>query len=248
MELWATEHVAALIVTTVAAVVLVAGARRPDAAWVAPAARLLALCLLAAFVTEQLTYALRGTWSARVNLPLQLTDAVTLVAAAALWRPQAALLVELLYFWALSASLQALITPDLGETFPDVLFFTYFTTHAGAVLAACLLVFGCRRLPRPGAVWRVYALTACFAALAGVATLVTGGNYMFLRRKPVHGSLLDELGPWPWYILAGAALGLLLFLALDALARWPVRAMPRGPQDGQGGRSGGPTAHGTLGP
>ena len=27
------------------------------------------------------------------------------------------------------------------------------------------------------------------------------------------------MGPWPWYILAAAALGLVIFLALDALAR-----------------------------
>ena len=213
MELWAPEHLAALAVTAGGAVLL---ARRCHGARVA---RILALCILAAFVAEQLTYALRGDWSLRVNLPFQLTDVVTLVAVAALWRPQAALLVELLYFWAFSASLQALVTPDLGQPFPDVLYFTYFVTHAGAVLAACLLVLGCRRLPRPGAVWRVYGLTAGFAGLAAVATVATGGNYMFLRRKPVPRSLLDVMGPWPWYILAAAALGLVIFLLLDALAR-----------------------------
>ena len=213
MELWAGEHIAALAVTTAGAILLARGC--PPAGL----ARALAVCILAAFVTEQLTYALRGDWTPRVNLPLQLTDAVTLVAAAALWRPQTVLLVELLYFWAFSATLQALVTPDLGRPFPDVLYFTYFATHAGALLAACLLVLGCRRLPRPGAVWRVYGLTAVFAGLAAVATLATGGNYMFLRRKPVHGSLLDVMGPWPWYILAAAALGLVIFLALDALAR-----------------------------
>ena len=64
----------------------------------------------------------------------------------ALWtrRP---LLVEILYFWALTASLQAVITPDLNQTFPSVFYFTYFVTHCGAVVAACLLVFG---LPRSG--------------------------------------------------------------------------------------------------
>jgi hypothetical integral membrane protein (TIGR02206 family) len=219
MQQFSGEHIAALIATAVGAGLLVTGARRHGDAWAVPVARGLAALILAAYLVEHLTYALRGTWTTRVNLPLQLTDAVTLISVAALWRPQAALLVELVYFWALSASLQAVLTPDLGQTLPDVLYFTYFATHSGAILAACLLVLGCRHLPRPRAVWRVYGITAAFAALAAIGTALTGGNYMFLRHKPTRGSLLDLTGPWPWYILAGAALGLAMFLALEALAR-----------------------------
>ena len=219
MEQWSDEHIAALVATAVGAALLVAVARRRGDAWAVPLGRGLAVAILAGYLCEQLTYALRGEWTAEVNLPLHLTDAVTFASIAALWRPDSPLLVELVYFWALSASLQAVLTPDLGETFPDVLFFTYFVTHSGAVAAACLLVFGARRVPRPDAVWRVYALTAAFAALAAVGTLLTGGNYMFLRRKPAHGSLLDLMGPWPLYILVAAALGLVMFVALAALAR-----------------------------
>jgi hypothetical integral membrane protein (TIGR02206 family) len=223
VEHWSGEHLAAIAATAIAAALLVAGARRGGDAFAVPVGRVLALVILGGFVCEQLTYALRGTWTAEVNLPLQLTDAVTLAAVAALWRPDTALLVELVYFWALSASLQAVVTPDLGHAFPDVLFFTYFATHSGAIAAAFLLVFGTRRAPRPGALRRVYALTAAFAALAAAGTLITGGNYMFLRRKPARGSLLDVLGPWPVYILAAAALALVLFLALAALARAQAR-------------------------
>jgi hypothetical integral membrane protein (TIGR02206 family) len=218
VETWSPAHVAAIAATALAAALLVAGARRGGDRFAVPAGRALALLLLAAFGGEQLTYALRGDWSPRVNLPFQLTDAVTIVAAAALWR-RAQPLVELTYFWALSASLQAVLTPDLGEDFPDLLYFTYFAAHSGAVAAACLLVFGELRAPRPGAVARAYAITAAFAVCAGVATLATGGNYMFLRRKPAHGSLLDLMGPWPLYIAAAAVLALVLFAALAALAR-----------------------------
>ena len=165
---------------------------------------------------------MRGEWSAEVNLPFQLSDAVTFVAIAALWRPRP-LPVELLYFWAFSASLQAVATPDLRQSFPDVLWFTYYATHGGAILAACLLVFAEKRWPRPGAWRRVYLITLGFAAVAAVATIATGGNYMFLRRKPARDSLLDLMGPWPVYIAGAAALGLALFAALDALAKWTRR-------------------------
>jgi hypothetical integral membrane protein (TIGR02206 family) len=218
VEQWSDEHIAALVATAVVAALLVAGARRWGDSWSFPVGRGLAVVILAGFICEQLTYAVRGDWTAEINLPLQLTDAVALASVAALWRPDLQLLVELVYFWALTASLQAVLTPDLGEPFPDLLFFTYFATHSGAVAAACLLVFGARRLPRPDAVWRVYAITVAFAGVAAVATLITGGNYMFLRRKPAHSSLLDLMGPWPIYILLAAALGLLMFLALAALA------------------------------
>jgi hypothetical integral membrane protein (TIGR02206 family) len=219
---FSAEHIAALIATALAAVLLAAAARRSREGIALAIARGLALLIAAAFVAEQVTYAARGTWSVRINLPLQLTDAVTLVSIVALWRPRAGLAAELVYFWAFSATLQALLTPDLRQSFPDLLYFTYFATHGGALAAACLLVVGLGHRPRPGAVRRVYAATAAFACLAALGTVLTGGNYMFLRRKPVGGSLLDVMGPWPWYILAAAAVALVMFLVLDALAR-PAR-------------------------
>ena len=218
MRQFSGEHIAALIVTAVAATGAVWAPRRHAGPWVARLTRGLAVLLLVAYVAEYVANVARGTWSARYSLPLQLTDAVTLISVVALWRPRP-LLVELVYFWALTASLQAVLTPDLNEAFPSLFYFTYFTTHSGAVVAACLLVFGLGRRPRPGAAWRVYALTAAFAAVAGGADLLTGGNYMFLRHKPEESSLLNLMGPWPWYIVSGAAFGLAVFLALAALAR-----------------------------
>ena len=212
------EHLAALAATVALSAVLVAGARRSGPAFSRPARLALGAAILAGFVAEQVAYAERGEWSARVNLPFQLSDAVTLVSVAALWRPRPAL-VELVYYWAFAATLQALVTPDLRQAYPDVLYFTYFTTHGGALAAACLLVIGERRLPRSGSAIRSFGLTAAFAAAAALATLATGGNYLFLRRKPAGGSLLDAMGPWPVYIAAAAALGLALFLALEAAAR-----------------------------
>ena len=223
VETWSAEHLAALAAAAAAAALLVGIARRGGDR---RAGRALAVVIAAAYVVEQLSYALAGDWSAQLNLPLHLTDAVTFASVAALWRPDISWLVERVYFWPLSASLQAVLTPDLGHGFPDVRFFTYFATHAGAIAAALLLVVGARRLPRPGAVRRVYAATAAFALLAAAGTVITGGNYMYLRHKPAHDSLLDVMGPWPVYIAAGAALALAIFVALDLIAR-PARGPTR---------------------
>ncbi len=210
------EHLAALGVLAVAAGLSVWLARRGrDRATVA-LSRTVALVILAGWIGEQVADVVEGIWSVKFTLPLQLTDVVSLTAVAALWRPRP-LLVELTYFWALTASLQATLTPDLARTFPSVFYFTYFAYHCGAIVAACLLVFGRRMYPRPGAPVRVFAATLVVAAVAGGADLVTGGNYMYLRQKPAHSSLLDLMARWPWYIVETAIVGLAMLVALQAL-------------------------------
>jgi len=215
-----------------AAVLGVWAARRHPGRWVEPAARVLALLILAAWAGEYVADVILGIWSVKYDLPLQLTDAVSLVTVAALWSvargaPRARL-VELVYFWGLTASLQAVLTPDLAYNFPSVFYFTYFGYHVGAVLAALVLVFGLRMYPGPGAVARVYAASLAWTALAGAGDLITGGNYMYLRYKPVHSSLLSLMGRWPWYIVETMVLALVMLLALWAIANGVHRLAQRG--------------------
>jgi hypothetical integral membrane protein (TIGR02206 family) len=210
-------HLAALAVLVLAAVLAVVAPRRWPGPWVRFASWALAAAIFVGWVGENVAEVVEGIWTVQYSLPLQLTDAVSLSAILALTlRKQ--LLVELVYFWTFSASIQAVLTPDVSNTFPNVLYFTYFLYHVGSVLAAFLLVFGCRIYPRRGAALRVYAITLAFAVVAGTGDVITGGNYMYLRTKPIHRSLLNVMGPWPLYIVAGAALGLVIFLALAAIA------------------------------
>ncbi|HEX4011045.1 MAG TPA: TIGR02206 family membrane protein [Solirubrobacteraceae bacterium] len=188
-----------------------------------------AAVILAAWAGEYVADVANGTWSVKYTLPLQLTDAVSLTAAAALITRRR-LAVELTYFWSLSASLQATLTPDLGRNFPSIYYFTYFGYHIGSIVAGCTLVFGCGLYPRPRAAWQVFGLTLIFAAVAGTADVITGGNYMYLRAKPQHGSLLSALGPWPVYLAGAAAIGLAMLLVLQWLAAVVARHdAPTGP-------------------
>jgi hypothetical integral membrane protein (TIGR02206 family) len=219
VELLDAEHVGAMAATAVAAGVVVPAARR----WPLEVSRGLAVVIGATYLVEHAWFIARGTWSPDFNLPLHLTDVVTVVSVLALWTARP-LLVEFTWFWGLTASLQAVLTPDLGSAdFPELLYWTFFITHAGAVVAALVLVVARRIIPRPGAVKRVFAATVVVAAAAGAANLAAGGNYMWLREKPEAGSLLDFMGPWPWYILSAAALALLLFTLLAA----PFSGRPR---------------------
>ncbi len=219
MRQFSLPHLAALGVLAVGAAASIWAPRRHPGPWLVICARLLALLILAGWAGEYVADAVAGTWSVEYTLPLQLTDAVSLAAILALLTRRVAL-VELAYFWALTASLQAVLTPDLGQTFPSLYYFTYFIYHVGAIVAACLLVFGCRIYPRRWAALRVFAATLAWTAIVGLADVITGGNYMYLSSKPVHNSLLNLLGPWPWYIAGAAAVGLAMLLALQLLTEW----------------------------
>ena len=219
MDLLSAEHVGAVAATAAAAAAAVPAARR----WPVASSRALAVLIGATYVVEHASFVVRGRWALDFNLPLHLTDVVTVVSVLALWTARP-LLVELTWFWALTASLQAVLTPDLGADFPELLYWTFFITHGGAVVAAVLLVVGRGIAPRAGAVGRAFGATLVVAAAAAIANVVTGGNYMWLREKPDSASLLDVMGPWPWYILTAAVLALVLFTLLDL----PFRAARRG--------------------
>jgi hypothetical integral membrane protein (TIGR02206 family) len=159
------------------------------------------------------------------NLPLQLCD-VTLWASALACLTLASPLVEFAYFGGLAGAGMALLTPDLWSPWPSYPAIYFFLAHGGIVLAVSLLVFG-RICPlRAGAVWRAFGMLLGFAAVTGAVNAAAGTNFMYLCRKPKGASLLDSLGPWPNYLLAGAAVALALFWLLWLPVR-PAKLLSR---------------------
>jgi hypothetical integral membrane protein (TIGR02206 family) len=79
--------------------------------------------------------------------------------------------------------------------------------------------------------WRGLAIT--FVAtnlllpLIWLINRLTSGNYWFVTSPPSTPSLIDYMGPWPWYLLSAQAVALLIFaLALlpFEVPRWRRRA------------------------
>jgi hypothetical integral membrane protein (TIGR02206 family) len=217
-------HWVPVCVIAAAAAALAAAARRYPGRWVSPVAFALGFFVLGTEVVWWGYQVATGTWSvANAGLPLHICDAATLVAAAALWARRQ-VLVDLLYFWACAGTVQALVTPWVTEPFPHLLYWQYYAGHGGVVVAALLLVVGLRMAPGPGAVPRALVLTAAFTAVAGLADWAFGADYMYLRQPPPVHSLLDVMGPWPWYLVAGVVLAVVLFVLLYA-PFWAVRRL-----------------------
>ena len=117
---------------------------------------------------------------------------------------------EIAYFWAVGGSLPAIITPDLIVGFPTLTFIKFFFAHGlimmGAIYATIVFEF------RPTLVSVVKAVGAAVALMIIIAPInyLLGSNYMYLREKPVQNTLMDFMGPWPWYMLSLVVIGTLI--------------------------------------
>ena len=214
---YGASHLAAIAVMVVGAVVLVVAGRRRRRR--DPGDRLgrgLGVAILVTTVPLQVLYFTPDYWSLQVTLPIQLCDLAALTAAYALlthrWWAAA-----LTYFWGLTLTTQAIATPNLETPFPDPVFWLYWAMHIGTVWAAAHLTWGRGVTPD----WRGYrfalAATAAWAAAVYGFNLLAGTNYGFLNRKPDATSILDLLGPWPWYVAAEVV----IIATVWALATWP---------------------------
>src|SRR3954453_8546449 len=181
-------------------------------------------------VPFQVLHLLPGDFTLGTSLPLQVCDLSWMVAVWGLWtrdsRP-----VALLYFWGLTLTVQAAITPSLEQTFPDPRYFMFWGMHFLTIWAAVYLVC---LAGGPG--WRGYLLalgvTGLWAAVVLAFNGATGTNYGYLSRKPDTSSLLDVLGPWPAYV----GVEVVILAVGWALMTWPWvaagRTVPERPSPG----------------
>ena len=152
------------------------------------------------------------------RLPCQLCDlALLLMIWALAGGPRA--VKELAFFWGLAGSSQAILTPDLQEGCPSLRCLTFFSGHCAVVIAAVYLAARTRLALTTQDVWRVWAVSNVYVGVAGALNWIFGTNYGYLARTPAHPSLLDYLGPWPWYVISLEVLAWGLFAGCVAASR-----------------------------
>lgn len=159
------------------------------------------LALLMAMLEAGLyyTYTIRGEWSVW-TLPFELCT-ITLWLSTVMLLTRSRILYQILFYLGTLGALQAMLTPDLDETFPSFHYFHFFLGHTG-ILAASVYMTAVERMRPTLRSLPIAVLALHIAAIpGGIVNRLAGTNYMFLARKPEGGSLLDWLGPWPWYIV-----------------------------------------------
>lgn len=212
------SHWAALAAAALTVAAIVAGRERLRRPGPNRAAKYgLAAILVGSEVALQLNYAIHGSWNL-YSLPFELCS-MTLWLSAALLLTGKRWLYEAAFFLGTLGTLQALVTPDLTDPFPSFFYFHFFAGHI-AILAANVFmtaVGGYR--PTFPSMLRALAWLHVLAIPAAIADFSAGTNFMFLARKPSSASMLDLLGPWPWYLLELEAVAFLLCLALFGIVR-----------------------------
>jgi len=161
-----------------------------------------------------------GTFSLKEHLPFQICRFTNLVVVLMLhFRKD--LWFQILYFWTVTAVLQASFAPDMEQDFPHFYFIRFFIGHTGMILAIVYAWVIYEMRPTWKGFWIAYLATNIYMVFTITLNLILGSNYFYTLAKPETPSPLDYFGPWPWYILVCEVLMLVQAYVFYAHLWWP---------------------------
>jgi hypothetical integral membrane protein (TIGR02206 family) len=169
------------------------------------------LALYAIVLYSQL--AMEGSLSWQYSLPLELCHLILIVCILALFNPNR-ILTEIAYFLGLGGVLQATLTPDVFAGFPSWDFIFFFWGHGVMIWAIVFLIVNRKFTPEKASLIRMMIALNLYGLIIGIIDAIAGWNYGYLRHKPYRASLLDVLGPWPWYLFSLEIVAFITFMIL----------------------------------
>lgn len=155
----------------------------------------------------------QGTFDYKADLPMHLCRVAAVIAPVVMFTRNRFWLV-ILYFWIIVGTLNANITPDLDNGFPHFEYICYFGLHSGLLVLPFYTVFVYDLRISWSDLWRAFLVTNLFFLIVHCINWLLGSNYMYTMQKPASASLLDHMGPWPWYILSGQFVVLVMMFAV----------------------------------
>ena len=175
---------------------------------------MLAYILIVTELSFQFWCAYNHVWTVEYNLPFHLCSAATIICIVMLFK-KSFKIYQLAYYWGLAGAAFALLTPDLsGYNYPHYVFFKYFILHGFIILSVLYMTFVHKYILSFKSVLNAFIITNLFAVIVAPIDGITGGNYLFLCKKPEVFTLLDYFGQWPWYIIPMEILVFFVFIIL----------------------------------
>lgn len=168
------------------------------------------LGLLAPQIVLYYWYAVQGLWDVKYTLPLELCSISQLLAVIMLFT-RSKLLYQIVFFAGIGGAMQAMFTPDLDYPFPHFRFFHFFIVHIAIILAPLYMTWIESFRPTWKSIWMTMLFLNILLVVVGGTDYWLGANYMFLRHKPEGASLLDLLGPYPYYLIVEEIIALVTF-------------------------------------
>ncbi len=217
-QTFGVQHLVTMAAITALCALVSWAARRTSNSPSARLGRLLGFALLGYAACIYLQQAFWHALSWEYSLPLDLCNLVLIACILSLFHPNQ-FMTEIAYYWGFGGVVQATVTPDLAQGFPSWDFTLFFWGHGATLAAIAYLISDPNFRPRRNSILRVMIALNVYGLVVGILNAIGGWNYGYLCRKPAMPSLLDYLGPWPWYLLSLELIAFLIFLVLDLLWR-----------------------------
>lgn len=166
-----------------------------------------------------------GNWDIRVHLPLELCS-LSLYLSVIMLITRSYLLYQIMLFAGIGGAMQAILTPNLAYAFPHFIYFHFFICHLGIIFASLYMTWIEQYRPTLKSIGITMLFLNIVAAVVGPLNFLLQSNYMFLRHKPDTASVLDWLGPYPYYLLVEELLAITIFLLLYVLFRKKKNVRP----------------------
>ena len=175
------------------------------------AARTMSITVAATVILWTLIRLRLGQFDITTDLPLDICNLTAILLPFLMWNPTKRVH-QVLYFLILAGTLQAVLTPDLPHGFPHFYFLKYWTVHGGLVVCAVYYTVVFRFYPEKKSILFAFVWLQIYTVFVFFANVLLGANYFYLMHKPPAVSLLDYLGPWPWYLLVCEGVAVVFFI------------------------------------
>lgn len=139
-------------------------------------------------------------WTAKLFLPLQLCS-LNILLCIILLLTEHKKLFAFVYLFGFTGALQGLLTPELYQEPWHFRFIQFFLAHGLIVWTAMYYAIVKSYRITGGRFFKSFLWLNFYAVSVYIINILLNANYMFLMRKPGNASLMDFLGPHPWYIL-----------------------------------------------